>query len=510
MENCFSSSQRVPNSARRSKSKALSAALCLSAAACASTPDPYIANNPKAPPREALTSVSDALTCMDDLFVAYKISKLPLTIKGIPDHTGQLQAAHQDMLISAISRMSRRSNAFEYYDLQSLATPYAASDPFTGALANQKLPALMIRGAMSQLDEGTVATSKGGGIRAYGVDLGGNKGRTVSIVSMDMHVAETATGRVLHFANSRNSIAFSKSDKSMDGGAEIAKNGLFFQFSISQSEGMAQAVRTLIEFTAIETLGKLTGTPYWRCLGMSGKNPEIVRERREAFDRLSVSERIRHGKRTLGGMGRYTGAIDGAPSTEFSDALATFQSERGIQATGEMNEVTYLALEDTATSLAGSPPQRQTPPTPAFPGRLKLALLATSPAGPARVGDIARAVAKLDDDGYLYCYYRDGKGSVARVFPNRWQPDAFVKKNSDVEVPARSAGFDIKLEQANVEEMIVCFASRREFGTELPDGLKRDDMAAVDAGSFQAFAQTMNAAAGSTGAAAAVVFKVSP
>ena len=44
-------------------------------------------------------------------------------------------------------------------------------------------------------------------------------------------------------------------------------------------------VRTLVELSTIESLGKLTQVPYWRCLQIDHTNPAIVAESREWFVR---------------------------------------------------------------------------------------------------------------------------------------------------------------------------------------------------------------------------------
>ena len=38
-------------------------------------------------------------------------------------------------------------------------------------------------------------------------------------------------------------------------------------------------------------------------------------------------------------------------------------------------------------------------------------------------------------DAYVYCYYQDSKGTVARIFPNRFQPDSLLHAGVQIQVP---------------------------------------------------------------------------
>ena len=82
----------------------------------------------------------------------------------------------------------------------------------------------------------------------------------------------------------------------------------------------------------------------------------------------------------------------------------------------------------------------------------------------------------MSQDSYLYCYYRDYQGSIARIFPNRFQPDPYIVAGRTVEIPAKDSGFDIVFETAGVEEEILCLASYREVGLSLPARYKAADL----------------------------------
>src|SRR5690349_7169348 len=65
-------------------------------------------------------------------------------------------------------------------------------------------------------------------------------------------------------------------------------------------------------------------------------------------------------------------------------------------------------------------------------------LFVTTDRGPAprfSIGETVVVQAQPAGDGYLYCYYADSRGAVSRIFPNRFQPDAFVPASRQVEIP---------------------------------------------------------------------------
>ena len=69
------------------------------AAAMAST-----AAAPKTPAIKTVTNFSQALRCMDELFLAYGKSGIVITSTGIPDETGKVRTGTKEMLITAVAK----------------------------------------------------------------------------------------------------------------------------------------------------------------------------------------------------------------------------------------------------------------------------------------------------------------------------------------------------------------------------------------------------------------------
>jgi hypothetical protein len=103
----------------------------------------------------------------------------------------------------------------------------------------------------------------------------------------------------------------------------------------------------------------------------------------------------------------------------------------------------------------------------------------TSNAGTApvfAVGDALVLSLSSSHDSYAYCYYQDANGVIARIFPNRFQPDARLAANTPVSIPGRDAGFEIVFDRPGIREEVACLTSEIEIGLALPDPLKKEDL----------------------------------
>jgi hypothetical protein len=80
-------------------------------------------------------------------------------------------------------------------------------------------------------------------------------------------------------------------------------------------------------------------------------------------------------------------------------------------------------------------------------------------------------------DAHVYCYYQDATGTVARIFPNRFQPDPFLRGGVQIEVPpAGQQSFAIRFDKPGGSEAVACLGADREIGLRRPDRLKAQDL----------------------------------
>jgi peptidoglycan hydrolase-like protein with peptidoglycan-binding domain len=432
---------------------------------------------PKTPAVKTITNFTQALRCMDELFLANNKQGIVITSAGIPDSTGKARAGDKEMMISAISKMTMKSNAFEFIDL----TQGSAGEGDLAKLFElkgggaTKIPDFYIRGAVTQLDDNAVRESKGVGIALPFLDLGFSKDQSFDLISMDMSVGDASTRRILPETNTSNTMIITKGGRSGEAGGKIEKLGLSFNKDLSRTEGVGATYRTLIELGLIEALGKFTRVPYWKCLEIDSTNPDLLDQVREWYDVATDKERLTFIQQKLAGMSRYKGPLDGQMSDELKNAISEYQAYVGLIADGRVNFDLYFSLKDDiqnqlaalpitpkrpiAAGAAAAPVQSAPVATSAIPFQINL----TSDRGTTpsyKVGEYLNMKLSLNKLGFAYCFYEDIEKNTARVLPNRFYPNSMLSGNTVVQLP--SGGFKIKFDRPG-RERVACIASDREL-----------------------------------------------
>jgi hypothetical protein len=186
------------------------------------------------------------------------------------------------MLISAVSEMNRRSNAFQFVYLPvtfSGNLPNADSgridpgyllDPIQIALGGNMrgvdLPDYLLVGSISELDREVTGGRAGIGLGfgKVGIDLSAD--RLISVMTADFNVADGRTLKIISGATTTSSVALVNHNAGADLDAKLGSSSGNLTLSIDRADGQQAAMRALIQLSAIETLGKLSGLPYQQCL----------------------------------------------------------------------------------------------------------------------------------------------------------------------------------------------------------------------------------------------------
>lgn len=478
------------------------AAACLLLGACSTRPElATVAVQPTTAPVRNIGSFNEALRCMDDLFLAQGKRDIYITTAGIPDATGLIAAGTKEMFISAVSKMSAKSNAFQFVDYDVTQTDVQILSELVGLRQDFVAPSYYVRGAITQLDSGVLSANAKAAVSLPDVDLAVSGDQVVSIISMDLNVGRLVTRQIIPGISAENSIAVIQSGKGADVGGMIGKAGVALSVSINRSEGFHQAVRSLVELSTIEVLGKLTRVPYWQCLKIESTNPTFKAEARDWFDGMSANERDQFVRAALVRTG-YLRTVD-ASSTELSEAIARYQAENDLVANGRLDfEIYYRLLASagrsgtvTAASLPQATPPEATTAATATQPRLLLGTV-RGPQPVYRVGETMTVQVQPSADAFVYCYYQDAGGHLARIFPNRFQPDPFVRARKQVEIPPpASQSFSIQFEHGGASEAVSCLAAAEEVGLRLPAELKTNDLTPIAGQSLESIAAAFQAAA---------------
>ena len=451
----------------------------------------YETVRPQTPPVRTITGFSESLRCLDELFIAYGlgvqgIGKVYVTSQGILDKTGKVgpnNVDHREMLISTLSKMTARSEAFVFVN-------YNPRDPeelykHLTLIAGDKskdfvLPNYEIVAAITELNENVSSASLGLSAAFGDGDLGFSKDQLVTVLAVDFNVNQALTRQVLGGVTATNMIALARRGIAGDAGARIKKVGVSFNVSLDRNEGVGSALRTLTELSLIEVLGKLAKVPYWQCLYIDQTHPEVLAMTSDWFTSMSETEQVRFVQRGLAQQGYYREAVSGTLTPATREAIARYQAAMGLTPSGRIDLALYRQLIGRDARAQGQPvvdaADTSTPPPAPASAESALRLTLTTPRGTAPVYQVNERLSlsvQVSQDAYLYCYYRDGQQRISRVYPNRFQPHAYVRAQQVVAIPATQR-FELVLDTPHVTEAILCVASMEDIEVWLPHPLRAE------------------------------------
>ncbi|AMO22649.1 DUF4384 domain-containing protein [Ramlibacter solisilvae] len=450
-----------------------------------------IRKGPEDKPQRSITGFSQALRCMDTLMLDYGVHDVTMLTEEITDETKKMNAGTRDMLISAVSDMSRRSRAVRLVafgkDTVNVIGYLASAQ---SAAVYQAIPLYDIKGSVSQFDENMIKNQKdlGFGISPY-LNLGVARDAASSMLALDLSVMTTSNMSVLPGVTSRNSVVILKQGRGFTGDAAYEKFGINYSMNLARSEGQTQALRGLVELAVVELVGKLTKTPYWSCLNVP--DPRANEETRlEVFDwyhsmAATRVELVAYFQNQLRRRGFYEGPIDGEFNPAIDEAISNYRGALGLSREAVLSEdffYAFLAADHTkikrpaqparyvavppAVTASGSPPA----PAPAAPAPLKLSL--TTPKQQTRFarGESISLALAPSQDAHVYCYLQDENAKVIRFFPNRFSRDSRIAAAQPLTLPG-TMRFQLTMNPKGVPETISCFATPDDVMASLPQGV---------------------------------------
>ena len=464
---------------------------------------------PAQTPYKSITSFADGLRCMDNTLLDYGVRDVSLIVEDILDETKKVNAGTKDMLISAMSDMTKRSRAVRpiAYGRDSGNTigflfqaqqrePFAVVPPFG------------VRGSISQFDDAIVRRTIDGGIAIDTVfNAGAAKSAQASVIGLDLSVLSTLDLGVVAGVSSRNSVIVMKEGKGFDGDVTIRKFGIAFSVSVARQEGQAQALRTLVELAAIELVGRLARVPYWNCLGANDSSPAVSDEIRDWYDAMAAqpAELIEYFQRQMRARRVYNGPVDGLVNDDFKEAISRYREALGHSRepkltieffrdylrsdhramAGKVAMVTSQAAPSPAAASAAAPTAAST--------ALSLQVAAAGGSGPYPAGALVQLAIRPNRDAHVYCWLRDETAQIQRIFPNRFAKDALVDAMSTLELPGPQR-FQIVANSKGVRETVACWAAERDVLADLPPAVTGTDFAPLPVESLEQIGSAFAAA----------------
>lgn len=452
---------------------------------------------PEQAPQRNITGFSDGLRCMDNMMIQYGVRDVVVLVEDLQDNTGKVQAGTKDMLISAVSDMTRRSRAVR---LIAYGNDSGNLVSFVAAAGKQNIynvvPQYDIRGSISQLDSSVVREQADAGFGAKNFGIGGSTSAAGSILGIDLSVISTEDLSLIPGVVSRNSVVIYKSGSALDADASIKKAGINFSILFSKSEGQSQALRNLVELATIELFGKLLKVPYWQCLGVDPQHEEVRNEITDWYYSMTAhGEMVPYVQKLLRQRGFYKGPADGYANADYAGALASYRAGLGMSAGGQVD----MAFFDALLNREAPPVRVASVSTPSLGqgggGSLKVDIRTGKSGSTFSRGEPISLSVATDRDAYLYCYFHDEGGNVQRFFPNRFHQDAFVKAGSAMRIPG-SMPFRISASDSGAREHLACFATPSDVSTALPESVRKTDFENLNVASLQVVEQIFREVSG--------------
>jgi curli biogenesis system outer membrane secretion channel CsgG len=433
---------------------------------------------PEAAPVRSVTNFTSALRCMDDKFLMYGIRDVVVITEDIADQTKKVSAGTKDMLITTVSEMTKRSRAIKLIAFgQDSANLITFMQQAEQKSMFQVLPQYGIRGSISQLDENIAKKTEGGGIaiEPFG-GIGKAATAAATILGLDLTIMNTKDLTIIPGVMSNNSVTIMRSGSGLEGEAGYKKFGINYQMNMARSDGMAQALRNLVQLATVELFGKLTKTPYWSCLGGDINDETVATEISDWYQSLFAEpgEFVAYWQNQMRVRGLYAGEINGTPDDALKDAVMAYREAMGMEKSAKLDLAFFkaylsanhyeiadkaqqiLAGYQTPTAKAVTKANQDTSP-------ISLALNSAKGSSNFKRGEEIFLNIRPSRDAFVYCFMQDENKAIMRFFPNRFARDPFITSKG-IRLP-KSNEFHINANSVGAREEIACFASNRDvFG----------------------------------------------
>ena len=462
----------------------------------------YAADRPSVRPVRSISSFSDSLMCMDRLLRETGMPTTLITSKQLPDYSGRVAVATKEMVVTALSQMSRLSNAFRYVDYEvDIARQDTVQNLTTILLNNNQMqlqrPALYISGAIAFVDQNVLRNDVDIGTSGSRLETGYSRTRNATVIGLELHLGEFRNRTIIPGLDSANEIIIGNGGQGLDLAGRIGSYGVQFTVGRDYAQGSGPAVRTLVELGMIELLGKWARVPYWQCLTLEQNHPDFQRQLRDWYEESDPQARQQLVQRSLIRKGYLPNSAQvlGPQNATLRTALARFQADQGMVVTGITDFSTYeralsgfvgvgedgklarvgwtnkngLSLElPGATSADGTPvvvAER------VIDMQIENIMLDRTT---FEVGEQIFLSATVSRTSYMSCYMASAQGSVIRLLPNATNPSGWISANQALRIPdwmSPQPGFVMDAGSPG-SEGVACFATGIDLGKQLPVALQ--------------------------------------
>ncbi len=459
---------------------------------------------PLVTPTKSASVLREGLACMDRMLASEQVPTTLVAVKTIPDPSGLFSTATKDMLVTALSRMSRTSQAFRVVDYEIDALRQDTVQAITGLLLTSgqvelQKPQIYLSGSISFGDKSVVGKRRTIGVSTANTDTGYTTDLLGTVVGLDLHLGDMNTRTLYPGMDSANEAVVATGGTSVEIGARatglpkhIYRLGLQYEVAADNNQGAGSAIRLLTDLAAIELVGKWARVPYWDCIDYEQNHPEFARQMRQWYEELSVADRWLLAQRVMHAEGNWSDEVNGMDTPAFRKLISRYQAANDLTPTGTVNFETYTKLMRGYVGMTADGKLRNEavktggelkhyapglPDNMPPPGVLDISLVGKRESTAMTVGEAVVVRVVPPSTGYLYCYYQDAGQVVSQIYPNPAQPSAVAQGGRAVTVPDTSGNnpFLIEASKAGAEH-VYCALSPKPLTSQLPPTFTKADL----------------------------------
>lgn len=199
-----------------------------------------------------------------------------------------------EMVRTALNRIGARVVYVPYHP------DYLVSQAQLGAQFGVTMPDYLITGALTEFDR---ALSGAGRSNNVSIEFGKGHGNTAigydatdvaiySALALDLNVVNFQTQQMMPRMQASNVVKVL--DMTGEKNASLGFYGDAFGFKTEGKymQGRHSAIRTLVDLSVLEVVGKVTNTPYWRTIPNGKPDPIVIENMQTAFNSLDDAVKI--------------------------------------------------------------------------------------------------------------------------------------------------------------------------------------------------------------------------
>jgi hypothetical protein len=259
-------------------------AMCSCSWITAGTDDEEVRDLEKDMRAEKRTTVfEESLIKLGLMLKGYGVPETPVQSKNIGNETAE-KSVPTDLYVMVSTTISKigKPLIFIPYDVQ-----YVVGETTTGGNIQRIYPKVVVAGGITGFDQDMVEKERE--MEAEGGWAGASGGGRLSAegglsrVTIDLSMLDYKTQVYFSGVVTSNSICLRKDKLGWGVFAYYMGNGASFDYSLRHKQGVHAALRTVVEFSMIELLGKMFEVPYWKCIDGAAPDARMMERIRDEF-----------------------------------------------------------------------------------------------------------------------------------------------------------------------------------------------------------------------------------